>query len=361
MVSSSLAKTINVLLIGPMPPPLGGTTVSFHSLIKNLKERDDIVISTVNTNCGKKNSVLSVLKFFRLLFNICLSAKNSNVITIHVSTSGLPIIGPLVLIISKLLNKAFIIRKFGGSDYSSQNKLFYFFSNSCANKATLYLVQTKLLLKKSEERGFKNSRWFSNSRHLFDLTQDDRNTKSGNNFVFISQVKRVKGIEIIRKAFKNISPDEATIDIYGPIYDGITKEWLEEVPGISYKGVVHPDSVIHTLLKYDALVFPTYYLGEGYPGVILEAYSAGIPVITTNLLSIPEIVNDETGILIEPQSVSELIAAIRSITSNPVHYQKLRDGVAKIRNDFSHEFWTEKFIEYCKEAIKLKGQNDSKT
>lgn len=53
---------------------------------------------------------------------------------------------------------------------------------------------------------------------------------------------------------------------------------------------------------------------EGYPGIIIEAYSVGVPAIATNVGGIPEILEEgETGFIIEPMQVSALEKTIKTL------------------------------------------------
>jgi glycosyltransferase involved in cell wall biosynthesis len=62
---------------------------------------------------------------------------------------------------------------------------------------------------------------------------------------------------------------------------------------------------------------PTFYSGEGHPGVIVEAMIAGIPVITTAHRSIPEIVKDGfNGLLVPPLDSMGLAQAIHLLNSD---------------------------------------------
>ena len=64
----------------------------------------------------------------------------------------------------------------------------------------------------------------------------------------------------------------------------------------------------------DVMVFPSLYEGFGLPP--LEAMSLGVPVITSKVSSLPEVVG-EAAILINPQSVEEIAEAIKRVLQNP--------------------------------------------
>jgi glycosyltransferase involved in cell wall biosynthesis len=52
------------------------------------------------------------------------------------------------------------------------------------------------------------------------------------------------------------------------------------------------------LYKYDALLFPTYWAGEGFPGTIIDAFASGLPVVATDWNCNNELIdNKRTGIL----------------------------------------------------------------
>jgi glycosyltransferase involved in cell wall biosynthesis len=81
---------------------------------------------------------------------------------------------------------------------------------------------------------------------------------------------------------------------------------------VNYCGEVSAEEVLRRLPDYDLLLLPSYR--EGYPGIIIEALSVGMPVISTNVGGIPEIIeNGRNGILVEPSDVERLVKAIRSV------------------------------------------------
>ena len=115
-----------------------------------------------------------------------------------------------------------------------------------------------------------------------------------------SRVTQEKGIELaisaVMKANTALNRIAFSLDIYGQI-DGAYRtdfyKYMEGKPGyIKYCGTV-PFSLSTDVLKnYFALLFPTYYSGEGFPGTLLDAMAAGVPVIASDWKYNSEIIND---------------------------------------------------------------------
>ena len=54
-----------------------------------------------------------------------------------------------------------------------------------------------------------------------------------------------------------------------------------------------------TLSKYDVMLFPTYWDGEGFPGIAIDAYISGLPIIASDWSMNKEVVEDgKTGFII---------------------------------------------------------------
>lgn len=141
-------------------------------------------------------------------------------------------------------------------------------------------------------------------------------------------------------------PGGLTVDLYGPLCFDVSLTELSGVPQLSYRGSVEPQDVHNLLLSYDALVLPSYR--EGYPGVVLEAYAAGLPVVVARWIGVQELVDDSTGVLVEPRDASALRGAMLSLVENAELYARLREGVRRTREQFSDEVWHERFLEYCR-------------
>lgn len=79
------------------------------------------------------------------------------------------------------------------------------------------------------------------------------------------------------------------------------------------------------------LIYPSIYEGFGLPP--LEAMACGVPVITSNVSSIPEVVGD-TGLMLDPQNVNGFAEAMRLVITTP----ELRAAMATKALSRSHQF-----------------------
>jgi glycosyltransferase involved in cell wall biosynthesis len=151
-------------------------------------------------------------------------------------------------------------------------------------------------------------------------------------------------------------PDSISIDLYGRLVGEFRESDFKSLRNVRYQGEIAHGLVPEMLSEHDALLLPTHYLGEGYPGVILEAFGAGIPVITTQWISISEIVDDSCGILIQPRNSTALAEAINRLVSDPALYLRLRAGAVAKGGLFASAPWAEVFVNYCRElAVSREG------
>jgi len=82
---------------------------------------------------------------------------------------------------------------------------------------------------------------------------------------------------------------------------------------IVLKGFVSEDEKYSLLKNADVFLFPSFYEGFGLP--IIEAQSTGAPVVTSNVSSIPEVVNS-SAILVDPSSSQEIAKATYKLISD---------------------------------------------
>jgi glycosyltransferase involved in cell wall biosynthesis len=95
------------------------------------------------------------------------------------------------------------------------------------------------------------------------------------------------------------------------------------------------DDLLRRLYTHaECMVYPSLFEGFGLP--VLESFQCGVPVITSNTSSLPEVAG-EAGILVDPRSPSELAAAIKNYLSDAALRQKLRDAIPAQLAKFSWE------------------------
>jgi glycosyltransferase involved in cell wall biosynthesis len=89
---------------------------------------------------------------------------------------------------------------------------------------------------------------------------------------------------------------------------------------VTYLGKLDLDALVQAYNAADVLLFPSFYEGFGLP--VLEAMACGIPVITSNVSSLPEVAGD-AAILVEPTDVPAMVEAILRLKNDPAYRRKL--------------------------------------
>ena len=137
--------------------------------------------------------------------------------------------------------------------------------------------------------------------------------------LFVGRLRIRKGVEVLLEAMARpvLAAAGARLLIAG---DGEHRENLErraaalglEAPAVRFLGRASGAQVRELLGRARALVVPSIY--EGMPLVVLEAMSAGVPVVASRVSGIPEVVLDgETGWLVpceDPPALAEALAAV---------------------------------------------------
>lgn len=134
-------------------------------------------------------------------------------------------------------------------------------------------------------------------------------------FVSTSRLVKDKGIGELINAFKCIDNKNIVLKICG---DGPDSQYFRSLAkgenNIEFLGYVN--EITEVLLNSDVFVHPTYH--EGFGLSLVEAEMCCLPIIASNVGSIPEIVDHGiSGILIQPKDVNDLSKAIASMIANP--------------------------------------------
>ena len=105
---------------------------------------------------------------------------------------------------------------------------------------------------------------------------------------------------------------------------------------IRYCGCVDATKSTEVLREYDALLFPTKFPTEGLPGTLIDAYSAGLPVISAKWNSFSDFVEDgKTGIGYTQCNYDELIATLRRILETPSILTDMKKNCLRKAKEYS--------------------------
>ena len=120
----------------------------------------------------------------------------------------------------------------------------------------------------------------------------------------------------------------------------------KSIPDVHMLGYVSDDDLTNFLQSSDALINPSIHEGFGLP--MLEAMACGIPVITCNVFSPPEIVGDG-GLFVDPRNVDDICSKILELSNSENLRENLAAAGLKRSMDFSWEKTALQLYELYKE------------
>ena len=343
------AAPLRVLMAGPLPPPLGGATVALASLVASLDSRSDVDLRTVDTSRIRGRGLRTPRAFVGMLRRAWGEMDGVDVVALHASATALHLAVPAFVWLARRRGVPLIVRRFGGSTLETIGGLRRRAAVGGLRRADLFLVETRALVDDAEAAGLERVRQLPNSRPMPLLDEPEVPNEPCTRFVFVGHVRSEKGVLELIAAGEKLE-GEVVVDVFGTLGHDIDLLAFAGLSRVRYMGSLKPEDVHDTLCRYDCLVLPSYYEGEGHPGVILEAYAAGLPVVATRWRAIPELVDDGScGLLVEPRDPDSLYDGMLSLVEDGELCACLRAGVRDKRGVFSDDIWHEQFVGYCRD------------
>lgn len=218
-------------------------------------------------------------------------------------------------------------------------------------------VQTEHLKIDLQNLGLSNIHILSNLKNLNTVNRENVtvNKEPYVKVCTLSRVTETKGIgyavEAVKKANSVLKSNYIQLDVYGiiaPEYETVFNTLLEENKEfVSYGGVLDYDKTSDTLKDYFAMLFPTYYYGEGFPGNVIDAYNAGLPIIASDWLYIKDVVADNiNGILVPVKNSDALTEALLDLYNNRQKAYEISLNNINSAEKYAPEKVLAKFYEY---------------
>jgi len=276
-------------------------------------------VATVDTHGGKKT-------LLKAPFQVLRSLKNSEHVVILPARNGLRVYAPLLAACRPLFkNRKLHYAVIGGwlpQFLEGRNLL----AKALKRFDGIY-VETNTMKTALEQQGFSNVFVTPNCKDLTVLSESELVYAAEEPYKLctFSRVMREKGIETaveaLREANGRLGRQAFSLDIYGQVDPG-QREWFDKLQksfpdDVRYGGMVPFDKSVEMLKGYFALLFPTYYEGEGFAGTLIDAFSAGVPVIASDWKYNPEIVNERVGYVFPTGDQDAFVGLLIRIAENP--------------------------------------------
>ena len=118
---------------------------------------------------------------------------------------------------------------------------------------------------------------------------------------------------------------------------------------ITFHGRVPQPRVLEIMRGAHVFCFPTS-ASEGFPKVVLEALASGLPVITSMVSVLPELLKRGCGILMPEPSSDRLAKAVHQICRSEANYRAISLNAIQTAQDYSLENWRDTIGGHLKTA-----------
>nr|WP_314900873.1 glycosyltransferase family 4 protein [uncultured Deefgea sp.] len=278
-----------------------------------------------HSGSGKLLDLFLFIRGFIILF-FTLVTKADVIVHAHMSMNGSFWRKAIYLWLSKLFGAKFIIHLHG-----SEFKVFFSRSNSRVKKiiaAVFEKADAVIVLSESWADFISSIAVKSNVvvvNNYVDVQRATVTRKSGN-ILFLGAFISRKGIYDLLVAFSKINTQALyQLHLCGGGENELVTEKVKQLgleKSVINHGWIGAAQKSMLLAECSTLILPSY--NEGLPMVVIEAMGSDIPLITTPVGGIPDVVEHEvSGLLVTPGNVDEIAAALTRVLTEPELAQEL--------------------------------------
>lgn len=358
---------------GIYPPDIGGPATYSSLLAKELPKRGfKVGIVTYGPAGisrkipkGMRHIIYFLICFFRAWFYDAIYAQDP-------VSAGLP-----AMLAAKLSGRKFLIRVAG--DYAWEQATQRFGAKEGiddfqhANKAKNYPWQVKLLCKIQKfvvgkadlvitpSKYFRElvSRWIKHPERVYAIYNGIKlENNQGQAVDYLNKEKIIisagrlvpwKGFEILIELMSDLPDWKLVIVGDGPEYQNLKFkiENLKLKGRVRLTGGIPREELLNYLQKVRIFALNTSF--ESFSFQVVEAMNAGVPVITTNIGNLAEIIeNSKEGILVEPNNKFQILSAIEKIDQD----KNLREMIIQNAKQKARQFSIENTINNLEKLLK---------
>lgn len=326
-------KKSKLLLVSPLPPPYGGIARWTEQVLKYLDQNTlieykhfDIAVRWRSVHSSVLLRVLGgniqlFFNYIRFLINLILGFN-----IIHLTSSGsFGLVRDLLFsFTTKIFRAKFIIHiRFGRIQkiFESKNYEYYLLLLifKFSDKIICIDQNTYNFLLGYSEKIAKKSHLIPNCIDYNFEDESVRNTSKYNIISFVGWVKKEKGVEELISAFLNLDLKDWDLKLIGPIDQSFFielegKYFLSKRKNIQFVGNLDNGKVLLELAKSRIFALPSYT--EGFPNVVLEAMATKNAIVATKVGAIPEMLENQSGILVDVADEKDLEKSLNFLLKN---------------------------------------------
>jgi len=350
---------MRILLFGPLPPPIHGQSLAFNSVCNHYKNTDYRVIDINFTNQTALKKVFSGLRILKDTF-VGVWGFKPTIIYMTCSRSLSGSFRDLSLLYLAKWAGIPVINHLHGADF----KKFY---QTCTPLYRWLLFNAYKAVKVNFVLTDRMSEQFSMFPHSEIVTihnyyssdfpernklPEQKKRVESISLCYMSNVMSTKGIFVLLEAFKKIQKESPEIPISLSVAGAFVSDsemtaedtkhrfmnYVHELPNLTYLGLVKGEEKFNLLIESDIFILPSYYVSEAVPLSIIEAMRSGCAIIATNYNYLPDLVDQESGLLVDVKSIESLNEALVCLTQTPSRLNAMKNNnVIKAKTLYSED------------------------
>jgi len=343
-----------------MPPPQHGSnimTLTLFTALKKLGYEVKVTNKRFSKHIHEVNKI-NITKFFRFIFLLWEYSRDlfrfrPNLVVFFISATRIGLLSEGVFTaITRIFHIPYIlyIHNNGHKTIYGHGRLSRWIVKNVFDKAEACVVLGKMF-ERDISSFYKKKIYILPNGLLKTPPKKEKRSDPYINVLYLSNLYESKGIFTLIRAIPSVLKRKKRIKflVAGPwqgeevkqkILDYVKKNKLNAY--IHFLGAVYGDQKDELFQKSDIFVFPSHYPLEAFGLVNLEAMQAGIPVITTNIGALPEMVMDgQTGYIIPPKEPGILAKKINLLVENPQMRRKMgKEGQKRFDTLYSFDAYT---------------------
>lgn len=362
----------SVLFLLHLPPPVHGSAVMGGN-IKNstlLNQRFNCDYLNINTSVDIENigkvSLKKIIQYFEIIRKLLflLFKKNFDLIYLAINAGGYGFIKDFIFVLfAKFFRKKIIIHYHNKGVSKYGEKLFFHILYKWMFRDVKVILLSEMLYRDVSKYITEDQVYYC-PNGIVDANEHyiaRKNFSKVPKILFVSNLIESKGIWIVLEIMSTLINQgyEFTLSIIGKEGDVSEDELLQEIKRldlqdhVQVRGPLYGDEKYIEFKESDIFLFPTYYENETFGLVNVEAMMFGLPVVTSDVGGLPDVVrNNYNGFTVESKNIEEFTSKVSFLLKSPEIAIALGDnGRKRFVENFTLSVFERRVIDILRDAM----------